>query len=552
MPRHDNDDQPRRHSGVLTVLLVAVAAAAATLSGGEGPPPAGAATESGGTVAALTGDRPRAADVSGRPNVIVITTDDQDLASLSPRTMPNVMRLLGDRGTTFTNYVASGPLCCPARAVFLTGQYGHNNGVTWNNPGYADLRDKGNTLPVWLRLSGYRTAHVGRYLNRYDRAVPDPNAVAPGWHEWHTAIEPRSWFNYTLRVNGRAVRFGSRPQDHLTRVLNREAVRLVRRHVPRRRPLFLSLDHLAPHGSRSRDPRCFATALPDPRDRDLFTDEPLPTPPSFDESDVSDKPSFVSGRPELTSERIAETTRKHGCRLASLRAVDRGVRQLHRAVREERELRNTVIVFTSDNGWFQGEHRIPEGKALPYEENVHVPLMVRAPPGVIGSARVPRAVGEPVANIDLAPTILDLTGARPCRSDSRCRVLDGRSFVELLRGQPASWPSDRGILLEMEVPSQRAAAFTPCDYEGVRTGGHVYLEHHSAVGPEKGRCEPIEETELYDLLNDPYQLNNLSPADPSSTAGHLERRLAARVETLRDCAGIAGRDPWPASGRYCE
>jgi arylsulfatase A-like enzyme len=126
-----------------------------------------------------------------RPNIIVIQTDDQDPASLSRRVMPHVVKLLGRHGTKFTDYIASGPLCCPSRAVMLTGQYGHNNGVLWNAPDpYGDLRGKHNTLPVWLRRAGYRTAHLGKYFNLYARATGDPNEVAPGWEKWYTALEP--------------------------------------------------------------------------------------------------------------------------------------------------------------------------------------------------------------------------------------------------------------------------------------------------------------------------------------------------------------------------
>ena len=106
--------------------------------------------------------------------------------------MPNVLRDIAGKGTTFTDYIDSGPLCCPSRAVLLTGQYGHNNGVMWNNPAYADLRQKDNTLPVWLQQAGYVTAHLGKYLNLYGLATGDPNQVAPGWDEWDTVLEPGS------------------------------------------------------------------------------------------------------------------------------------------------------------------------------------------------------------------------------------------------------------------------------------------------------------------------------------------------------------------------
>lgn len=487
------------------------------------------------------------------PNIVVVTTDDQDLGSLSSRTMPNVTRLLKGKGVTFTDSVVSGPLCCPSRAVFLTGQYGHNNGVLWNNPNpYGDLREKGNTLPVWLRRSGYRTAHVGRYLNLYERAVASPNEVPPGWDLWHTILEPLQYFDYTMRVNGSAVRYGARDRDYLTRVINRTATNLIRRHAGRRKPLFMVVDHLAPHTSAELRKPCQGSAAPDPRDEGAFATEPLPRPPSFNEPDVSDKPSFIRQRPGLGQAANAELTRRHRCRLESLRAVDRGVGQIHRALRREDELNDTVLLFTSDNGWFDGEHRIAHEKVIPYEEALRVPLIIRAPPALLGGKDPSRAVAAPVANVDLAPTILDIGRAPPCNSAGRCRTLDGRSLLPLLRGNRGAWPSDRGILLELEIPHRRAAPLTPCDYEGIRTARHVYIEHHSASGANGGACRPAAESELYDLWDDPFQLSNLSPTPPGTAAERREARLADRLAALRSCTGVAGRDPLSPGASHCE
>jgi N-acetylglucosamine-6-sulfatase len=216
-----------------------------------------------------------------RPNIIVIQSDDQDNGTVNERVMPSVVHLVGGAGTTFTDYIDSGPLCCPSRAVLLTGQYGHNNGVMWNAPSpYADLREKDNTLPVWLERAGYVTAHVGKYLNEYARAVPDPNEVPPGWDEWHSVIDGAApYYGYTLRVNGGAVQYGSDRSDYITRVLNDKAEELIHRYVPGPKPLFLALDHVAPHAAGNPDPRCHGAPLPYPRDLHAFEFTPLPQSP---------------------------------------------------------------------------------------------------------------------------------------------------------------------------------------------------------------------------------------------------------------------------------
>ena len=253
--------------------------------------------------------------------------------------MPNVLRDLADKGTTFSDYIDSGPLCCPSRAVLLTGQYGHNNGVMWNNPGYGDLREKDNTLPVWLQQAGYVTAHVGKYLNLYGRATGDPNQVAPGWDQWDTVVGPGSDSApggaaallqlHPARERPRGpVRLGTqRLPDH---VLSDKAVALIHHDLPGPRPLFMAVDEVAPHSAPNPDPRCYGTALPAPTDLGAFAVEPLRRPASFNEADVSDKPRFVRMHPRLSPEAIGNLRRIQNCRLASLLAVDRGVGRIVR------------------------------------------------------------------------------------------------------------------------------------------------------------------------------------------------------------------------------
>lgn len=493
-----------------------------------------------------------AAAAAPRPNIVLVTTDDQEAASLNPRVMRYVSRLLAAPGTTFTDAVVSGPLCCPSRAVSLTGQYGHNNGVEWNLPGYTDLRDKANTLPVWLKRAGYRTAHVGKYLNGYDDAAADTDDPGPGWDEWQTVLDPVSYYDYVLRVNGRAQHYGSREGHHLTRVINQIAGRFAEGQAPRAQPFFLQVDHLAPHGSGVKSPRCGNYATPDPDDVDAFRDEPLPQSTSFDEADVSDKPGFVRERPRIVAARAAEMRREHGCRLASLRGVDRGVARIHEALRRAGELDNTVFVFTSDNGWLAGQHRVPADKVLPYEESLRVPLVVKLPPRLQPAGGQPGRSGAAVANVDLVPTILALARAAPCRAAGDCRTLDGRSMLPLLQGRRGAWPANRGVLLELEVPNRRAAPFTPCDYEGVRAQGEVYVEHHYSTGRSGGPCQRVFERELYDLSSDPFQLANLAPAQRGTPAAAAQQRLSARLRELRNCAGIAGRDPRSGGRPHCE
>jgi N-acetylglucosamine-6-sulfatase len=496
------------------------------------------------------------AGLQTRPNIVLITTDDQSINLLRGKYMPKTIKQIGQRGTTFTNSFVTTPLCCPSRASLLTGQYAHNHRVLQNN--YSLLSDKDNVLPAWLRLAGYRTAHVGKFLNGYERSVGDPAQVAPGWDAWFTTLGATRYFDYDVSANGAMVHFGKGPRSHVTRVINNKAASLARRLTPGTQPLYLQVDHRAPHTETGVNSggRCGARAVPEPGGRRL-RHEPLPNPPSFNEADVTDKPSWVRDRPLLNEGRVRKIAKRYDCALGALRSVDRGLKQILQALKKTGELDDTVLVFTSDNGFYFGEHRIARDKTIPYEEGIRVPLLIRVPERYLGGGPVVPQVGAQVANIDLAPTFLELAGADPCvpengdEEDSDdpdsedCRVMDGRSLLPLLRGS-GGWPADRALLLEYDGASSHGTS--SCKYDGIRALGRLYVEHLAIPNPVTTVCEPAEEVEFYDMTTDPFQLNNLhSGADP------VEESIEERLARLRGCSGTAGRDPAPPPGSsHCE
>ncbi len=499
----------------------------------------------GATIAAGGAER-AAAKPQVRPNIIVIVADDMPLSFLREATLPNTIELLGHQGTEFTDSVVTTPLCCPSRAAYLTGQYGHNNGVLSNRPGYEDLIGKTNTLPVWLQRAGYTTVHVGRYFNGYKQV--GGTKVAPGWDKWYTSLEPRNYYDYDLEVTGNTVHYGKKPGDYLTHVLNKVALRTVRKQSKRKKPFYMQIDQLAPHDEwRNSGGACGASAIPGPGDLAPFANEPLPEGPSFNEQDMSDKPPYMQVRNSLDEQTVADITREYRCRLASMLAVDRGVQQIVAALSARGELDNTMIAFTSDNGFYNGEHRVPFEKYLPYEEGIHMPLLIRFPTSV---GAVP-TVDYTVSNIDLTATVLELAGAAPC-AGKVCRVLDGRSFLPLARGESPDWAANRAIVIELDRRFGEGVASLPCLYQGVRTSSAIYVEYLSLPDPIDGLCQESAQYELYDIDTDPLELQNLYPTKPGSAQRVLQDSLKARLAALRDCAGIEGRDPLPASGHYCE
>jgi arylsulfatase A-like enzyme len=466
--------------------------------------------------------------------------------------MPNTKRLLAQQGTRFTGYVASTAQCCPSRASLITGQYAHNHGVTSNDVAYPGLVDKDNVLPVWLQRAGYRTIHVGKFLNGYASSVEPDSVVAPGWDEWHSVLGSLSYYGYDLFVNGTVRHYGRRPGDHITHVLNQRAVRMVKKYAPKGHPFFLELDQRAPHTGKQRDPfgHCDRAPIPEPADRNLFRNESLPKPPSFNEKGMSDKPSFLASAPRIGPTERLRIRKLWRCALASLRGVDRGVGKIYDAVKDAGELSKTVFIFISDNGLFFGEHRRYGGKVIPYEEALHVPLLIRAPKRYWDGASQVRKVGRPVGNIDLAPTILDLTAAGSCSAPGHCRTMDGRSLMPLLR-RSASWPRRRGLLTEYRAG---VARYATCEFAGIRTRYDLYVRYSMVVDPSTGQCVPDDERERYDLTEDPFELRNLCFGGKSGNCPVDAKQLdlETRLSQLRNCAGIAGRDHRVGAHPFCE
>ena len=490
-----------------------------------------------------------------QPNILFIYTDDQDYESYNRQTMPHTVRLLGDRGTTFTNYYDATPLCCPARAGILTGQYGHNNGVLNNKPGYGALEDNDNLLPVWLQRAGYQTANVGKFMNGYENAVDDKDDVAPGWDRWSVEIgNGRGYYDFKLAVDGKQ-RKEHYSGEYLTDVLNDRADEYLR-DLAGPQPFYLQLWQSAPHVENmhadSGGP-CGGQAVPPQRDLGRFAGTQLPRLPGVLERDVSDKPEFVSGQPPIGAARRAVLRHRYQCRIETLPAVDRGVAQLVQTLKQTGELDDTIIVFSSDNGTFDGQHRLPGGKGLAYEEAAHLPLVIRVPDKFRGGEPAPKTVTEPVANIDYAPTVVDWAGTETCPETGDCRVMDGRSLTPLLTGQDGDWPADRPLLTELDLQKDEVqpGRGISCAFEGVRQGPWLYLDHTSVPDLKTGACEDADVAELYNHDDDPFELDNLVAVGGGPRVTQAQQRLADLTETLSDCAGIEGRDPKPDSGHYC-
>jgi N-acetylglucosamine-6-sulfatase len=534
-----------------------------------------------------------------RPSIVVIQTDDQTLDGLYAtfnssegglmRAMPNTLDLIAGRGMTFNRYYIPYPLCCPSRVSLLTGRYAHNHNVRGNvppNAGYTGFSFRGansHNLATWLQTSGYRTIHIGKFLNGYgDEPFDNGLTVPPGWSAWHSVLKADTnhyFYGYKLNVNG-AIQgpFGDPgswetreyevrddvgcpfaplnglPCNYITDAFTNIAMAEMTA-TPAEQPFYLQLDYTTPHGDFRRP----AGPEPAPRHYDWFKGARLPhsRAEGLDEGNVNDKPHFIREALHLSPNEKRTYRVYYQKQLESLRAVDDGVKLIVGTLAQMGRLRNTYIVFTSDNGFFFGEHRLLGGKFLAYEPATHLPLLIRGPGIEPGSS-----TGELAANIDIAPTILDLAGAEADKS------VDGRSLVPFL--EDSELRTRRPILFESFVETNdveaqgaissgdggaKASALggdrekakasgqrggnpkatasllaPPKDYAGIRLGPFKYI------------AWPSGEKELYNINRDPNELNSLHLVPNFFPIRNFLHREMLR---LTECVGRTCREVTP-------
>ncbi|MFY9820571.1 MAG: sulfatase [Thermoanaerobaculia bacterium] len=464
---------------------------------------------------------------STHPNLVFLLTDDQELTLGSLDFMPHTRALLAAQGTTFASHFVPLSLCCPSRSTILTGQYPHNHQVYTNFPpdgGYERFDELGleqTTLATALHAAGYRTALFGKYLNDYP-GTEDPSHVPPGWDEWASPVagSPYASYHYTLNENGKKVKYGGTAADYMTDVLSGKATDFVRRAAGTGQPFFLYLATYAPH----------RPSTPAKRHANLFPGIQAPRTPSFNESNVTDKPARIRALRRLKAGQIAAINALYRKQRQALQGVDEAVAAVVQALQDTGELANTYVVFTSDNGFHMGQHRLEPGKYTPYETDVHVPLLIRGP-GVPAGATVTSLT----SSVDLAPTFTALAGA------TLPLAPDGRSLVSFLRGQtPDGWrlavlleqfafppapPATGDSVIEPPDPQDEKAVTNYPAHLGLRTADFKFVEYDTG------------EREVYDLHADPDETNNLRNRLPLAWLNSL----SGIVHALGNCAGATCR-----------
>ena len=449
-----------------------------------------------------------------KPNFVFILTDDLDrnLAFDASR-FPKLDSLLVERGTTFSNAFVTDSLCCPSRSSILRGQYVHNHDVRSNRPplgGFEKFHGNGDeksTVATWLHDAGYRTGLLGKYLNGYPNGV-EPTFVPPGWDVWASATGNGGYsgYNYRLNENGSVVRYGSSPDDYMTDVLSRKSGEFIQQ--TGNKPFFLYVAPFVPH----------LPATPAPRHAEAFPGAQAPRTASFNQADVSAEPQWLRDRPLLNDQQVASIDALYRKQLQSMLAVQDLVDHVVDTLRQAGELDNTYIVFTSDNGFHLGQHRLPQGKITAFEEDIRVPLVVRGPDVPQG-----RKVDEFAANIDFAPTFAKLGGAKAPR------FVDGRSLEPVLHDKSSDDDAREALLVEQFTDGagrrHGRGGGVPPTYAAVRTDRYTYVEYVTG------------ERQLYDLRGDPDQLNNIA----GTADAKLVESLSKRLQALQRCEAAGCR-----------
>lgn len=492
-----------------------------------------------------------------RPNVLVIEADDLRVDDL--QWMPNVRHLLVDRGVTFANSFAPYPLCCPSRASFLSGKYTHNTGVYTVHAPYAfHAFNDSDTIAVRLQRAGYQTALIGKYLNgygdlpRYHSRQSSVHYVPPGWTTWLGSTDhiypigsplkgnTYNYFSMTQVTNGGRV--VPHPRVYSTLLTGDEVRSVTGRFGRAGKPWFVWWTPIAPHFGgpfEADDPgwiqradggwEQYKTPARPEWAKGMFDHQITRAPgqPEYGpaEFDLSDKPLYMRALPEQNTAEVAADTQLARQRAEATFALDQEIGKTLRRLRQTGQYDDTVVMFTSDNGYYLGEHRRRQGKITLHEPSLRVPFVV-AGPGIRHGVRF-----DPISTVDLAPTIASYAGATPPQP------ADGVDLRAQFIGPDRGWT--RPVITEGDIEGvytqHLGVGFdSPLNERGLRLGRWNFVKFADG------------EYEVYDLVRDPLELQNLS-GDPASAG--LIRRLEALWRTYLDCAGRACTRPLPSWAR---
>ncbi|KAK5087295.1 hypothetical protein LTR70_007238 [Exophiala xenobiotica] len=542
-----------------------------------------------------------------QPNIIFILTDDQDLHMSSLEYMPHLQEHLVRKGTTFTNHYCTVALCCPSRVSLWTGKHAHNTNVTDINPphgGYPKFVSQGfndDYFPLWMQDAGYDTYYVGKLFNA--QSTSNFNKPYPrGWNGSDFLLDPYTYeyLNATMQRNEErwevdAIHEEPRSYEghYATDVLAEKSLSFLDEAITQRkgagRPFFLTIAPTAPHsnvhinidlshggGKYTETTAVQSPPVPAKRYEHLFQDVIVPRTPDFN-PDQQKPVAWLKTLPKQNQTNVDSNDHWYRQRLRALQAVDEMIPPIIERLQGAGMLDETYIVFSSDNGYHIGQHRLQPGKQCAYETDINVPMVVRGPG--IGHDESTDLVSS---HVDLAPTFLQLAGI-DVKEKGLQYGLDGAS-IPLLALSKISGVEDQGR--ESETPPEALRGTDtypeqPYDKKNMKTK-HGYFQEHVNVEMwgiimSEGKYGQVlypnhtykalrviaadgsydllytvwctNEHELYDLKHDPYALQNLHEGNDGSTAFDIDLSLNAQHEDKDQYVSIYVEDRAAEQGR---
>ncbi|KAI0146388.1 arylsulfatase [Xylariaceae sp. FL1272] len=488
-----------------------------------------------------------AAAQDNKPNIVFIMTDDQDRRLGSVDRMTAVQQELIAKGTEFTNHYTNQALCCPSRSTVLRGQTVHNTNLTnVVKPGgsynkWVESGQDTNYLPHWLNKAGYRTEYIGKIMNGY--GITNYDTKSKGWDYSDLLVEPYiDDFNTpVLSKNGeRPVYYEGYHQTDVIRIKSLDRLGYL---TTKSEPFFLAIAPFTPHvGFQQNKPS--HRPIPLQRHLELYPDIKAPRTPNFNPSDEeqANAGGWVKNLLSMNDSAVNFADFVYRSRIQAVAGVDEIVEDVIKMLESKDALNNTYVIFTSDNGYHVGQHRMPAGKSLFYNEDTNLPFVVRGP-------GVPQNVTShiPSLHLDLAPTFLEIAGVN---SSDFPVFFDGRSLLPQWHNPNSSAAagtaagqgnSKESINIEywgnagIEAPSagKLGSPFADTSYKAIRL-----------LGTEQSWVYTVwcsGDKELYNTAADPYELVNLAQ---NASSARLVNRLNALLMVTKSCEQNSCRDPW--------
>ncbi|KAH7102219.1 putative arylsulfatase [Auriculariales sp. MPI-PUGE-AT-0066] len=492
-----------------------------------------------------------AVSAQGKPNFVFILADDQDYELGSLDYMPLLKQHIAQQGTAFDRHHVTTAQCCPSRATLWTGKATHNTNVTdveLPNGGYGKFTQMGlneKYLPVFLSAAGYSNFYVGKWMNGMDSltyGLTKTMQYMKGWTSSDILLAPNVYWYYDALMRRDKGSNKSYKGQYSTDVIRDKGLAYIDEAHATGKPFFVGIAPIGPHehvpalGDAEKIPESAE------RHKDLFPNATVPRTDNFNPS-VASGGGWVLGLDRQSEDNVAFNDRFYRRRLQALQAVDELVEAVVKKLEDLQLLDNTYIIYTSDNGYHIGQHRLQPGKGCAYETDVHVPMFIRGPGVKVGGR-----VTVPTTHIDVLPTIFSLAGI-PLRDD-----FDGTPMpLAQIPSSADSRPEHVGIEFWGDV-----------DQEGEYGGSddrplNTYKSLRILSEGDYSLSYTVwcsGDYELYDMTLDGVQMNNLIPASglvanatieiggQQYSAQNVWDRLDAVVQAVKRCIGSECIKPW--------